>query len=80
MITWGCARVVFAQKRDKWVMADKEPESPNPPLIIGTPERGPSKMELYEYHKNNGSLAASYDLYPGSRPRQSRLIAAVGSG
>lgn len=51
-------------------MTDKEPESPNPTLIIGTPERGSSKMELYEYHKNNGSLAAFYDLYPESRPRQ----------
>ena len=51
-------------------MTDKEPESPNPQPVIGKPERGSSKMELYEYHKNNGSLAAFYDLYPESRPRQ----------
>jgi hypothetical protein len=51
-------------------MADKEPESPNPPQTIGQPERRSSKMELYEYHKNNGSLPAFYDLYPDSRPRQ----------
>jgi hypothetical protein len=51
-------------------MIDKEPNSQNPPQTIGTPERQSSKMELYEYHKNNGSLAAFYDLYPDSRPRQ----------
>jgi hypothetical protein len=50
------------------VVTDKVPEGPNPPPIIGKPERGSSKMELYEYHKNNGSLAAFYDLYPESRP------------
>lgn len=33
-------------------MTDKEPESPNPAPIIGKPERGSSKMELYAYHKN----------------------------
>jgi hypothetical protein len=51
-------------------MTDKEPESPNPPQIIGKPERQSSKMELYEYHKKNGSLGAFYDLYPESRPRE----------
>ena len=51
-------------------MADKEPESPQPPQIIGAPERQSSKMELYEYHRNNGSLAAFYELYPEARPRQ----------
>ena len=51
-------------------MTDKEPESQNPPQVIGAPERKSSKMELYEYHKNNGSLGAFYDLYPESRPRE----------
>ena len=49
-------------------MPDKDQESPNPPQIIGAPERQSSKMELYEYHKNNGSLGRFYDLYPDSRP------------
>lgn len=51
-------------------MADKEPESPNPPHVIGAPERPSSKLELYEYHKNNGSLSRFYELYPEARPRE----------
>jgi hypothetical protein len=50
-------------------MANKEPESPNPPLVIGAPERQSSKLELYEYHQNNGSMEAFYDLFPESRPQ-----------
>ncbi len=48
-------------------MSDKEPESPNPQQIIGKPERQSSKMELYEYHKNNGTLGVFYDLFPDTR-------------
>jgi hypothetical protein len=51
-------------------MADKDPESPNPPQIIGAPVRQSSKMELYEFHKNNGTLGMFYDLYPDLRPCQ----------
>ena len=51
-------------------MSDISTNSGNPLPIIGSPERKSSMMELYEYHKNNGSLAAFYDLYPESRPRQ----------
>ncbi len=51
-------------------MSDKEPESPNPPSVIGAPVRQSSKMELYEYHKTNGSLSRFYELYPELRPRE----------
>jgi hypothetical protein len=50
-------------------MAEKPSNSPNPPQIIGAPQRQSSKMELYEYHKNAGTLGLFYDLYPELRPR-----------
>jgi hypothetical protein len=37
---------------------------PNPPFVIGFPERQSSKGELYEIHKNNGTLGIFSDLYP----------------
>jgi hypothetical protein len=52
------------------MMANKEPESPNPPQIIGAPQRQSSMIELYKYHQKNGSLDKFYELYPPMRPRQ----------
>ena len=51
-------------------VSEKEPESPNPPLVIGSPHRQSTKLELYEYHKNAGTLGLFYDMYPDLRPKQ----------
>jgi len=59
-------------------MTDKEPESPNPPQIIGKPERQSSKMELYEYHKKTGAWErfTTYTRSPG-RVRPSAIAVGV---
>lgn len=51
-------------------MADKTSDSQNPQHIIGAPAPRSSKLELYEYHKKNGTLGRFYELYPELRPRE----------
>ncbi len=51
-------------------MTEKISDGLNPPQVIGAPARGSSKLELYEYHKTNGTLGQFYELYPELRPRE----------
>ena len=56
-------------------MTDKDPESPNPPPIIGASTRQSSKMELYKYHKTTGAWPRFTTCILNHGPARSSVIA-----